>query len=201
MRSQQETLRAQVPVAQNPAKRIAGQLVWRWVNVYGSGLLAPVARRWKTQLNELAKASAGFKFLPEADHNALAGLENPAALMQTMTLFLCSPTDHARNRLRVDLTRHEFMLAGLNTDVYRANGESRLAHLWTALHFGDYLAYYLAMAMAWTRPPERLAESKSRLNGGQITNDCLIPLFPYLISKITPPAMAPRTAPAAISDK
>jgi glucose/mannose-6-phosphate isomerase len=146
MRSQQDTLRADVPVAQNPAKRMAGQLVGRWVNVYGSGILAPVARRWKSQLNELAKAGAGFEFLPEADHNALAGLENPELQMKTITLFLRAPSDHPRNHLRADFTRQGFMVAGLNTDVYNANGESRLAHLWTALHFGDYMAYYLAMA-------------------------------------------------------
>jgi len=145
MRSQQETLRAQVPLAQNPAKRMAGQLVGRWVNAYGSGSLAPVARRWKTQLNEIAKAGAGFEFLPEADHNALAGLVNPAVLMQTMTLFLRAPSDHPRNHQRMDLTRHGFMVEGLNTDDFNANGESALAHIWTALHFGDYLSYYLAM--------------------------------------------------------
>ena len=168
MRSQQETLRAQVPVALNPAKRMAGQLMGRWVNVYGSGILAPVARRWKTQINELAKAGAGFESLPEADHNALAGLENPAALMQTMTLFLRSPSDHPRNRLRADLTRHEFMLAGLNTDFYNANGESRLAHLWTALHFGDYLAYYLAMAYGMDPTPvEALQNLKAALKAAK----------------------------------
>jgi len=145
MRSQQETLRADVPVVQNPAKRMAGQLVGRWVNVYGSGNLAPVARRWKTQLNEIAKAGAGFEFLPEADHNSLAGLINPAALVQTMTLFLRAPSDHPRNHRRMDLTRHGFMVEGMNTDDFNANGESALAHIWTALHFGDYLAYYLAM--------------------------------------------------------
>lgn len=48
MRSQQETLRVDVPVAQNPAKRMAGQLMGRWVNIYGSGILAPVARRWRS---------------------------------------------------------------------------------------------------------------------------------------------------------
>jgi glucose/mannose-6-phosphate isomerase len=146
MRSQQETIRADIPVAQNPAKRMAGQLVGRWVNVYGSGMLAPVARRWKTQLNEVAKAGAGFEALPEADHNALAGLVNPSLLMQTMSLFLQAPSDHPRNRLRLDLTRQGFMVEGLNTDVYNANGESTLAHVWTALHFGDYMAYYLAMS-------------------------------------------------------
>jgi glucose/mannose-6-phosphate isomerase len=144
MRSQQETLRVDVPVSQNPAKRLAGQLAGRWVNVYAGGLLAPVARRWKGQINELAKAGAGFEFLPEADHNALAGLENPEILMQTLTLFLQSSLDHPRNRLRVDLTRQRFLRAGLNADIYTAQGNSALAHIWTALHFGDYLAYYLA---------------------------------------------------------
>ena len=153
MRSQQETLRAEVPVAQNPAKRMAGQLVGRWVNVYGSGILAPVARRWKGQVNEIAKAGAGFEYLPEADHNALAGLENPEVLMQTVTLFLRASSDHPRNHLRADLTRQGFMVAGLNTDVFNATGETPLSHIWTALHFGDYMAYYLAMAYGMDPTP------------------------------------------------
>ena len=32
-----------------------------------------------------------------------------------------------------------------NTDVYDAQGKSPLVHIWTTLHFGDYMAYYLAM--------------------------------------------------------
>jgi len=153
MRSAQDALKAGVPAAQNPAKRMAGQLVGRWVNVYGSGLLAPVARRWKGQVNELAKAGAGFEVLPEADHNALAGLENPDVLMQTTTIFLRAPSDHPRNRLRAELTRKAFVAAGLNTDVYEAKGESRLAQMWTTLHFGDYMAFYLAMAYGMDPTP------------------------------------------------
>jgi glucose/mannose-6-phosphate isomerase len=147
MKAQQENLRASVPVAKNPAKRLAGQLVGRWVNVYGSGLLAPVARRWKGQINELAKSGAGFEILPEADHNALAGIENPAALLMgnTMTLFLRSASDHPRNHLRSELTRQALLVEGLNSDVYNAAGDSPLAHLWTSIHFGDYSSYYLAM--------------------------------------------------------
>jgi glucose/mannose-6-phosphate isomerase len=147
MKKQQETLRAAVPVTRNPAKRLAGQLVGRWVNVYASGCLASVARRWKTQFNEIAKAGAGFEVLPEANHNALAGLLNPAeVLSRTTTLFLRAPSDHPRNHLRLDLTQKGFMIEGLNTDVYEAQGGSPLAHIWTTLHFGDYTAFYLAMA-------------------------------------------------------
>ena len=154
MKAQQKNLRANVPVADNPSKRMAGQLVGRWVNVYAAGFLAPVARRWKGQVNELAKAGAGFEALPEADHNALAALVNPEeTLARTITLFLRSGSDHPRNALRLDLTRRGFLAAGLNTDVYHAQGDSPLAHIWTTLHFGDYNAYYLAMAYGMDPTP------------------------------------------------
>ncbi len=160
MKAQQASLSMEVPAAHNPAKRMAGQLVGRWVNVYASGILAPVARRWKGQCNEVAKAGAGFEALPEADHNALAGLLNPAEfLAHTTTVFLRAPSDHARNRLRSELTCREFMLEGLNTEVYEAQGESPLAHLWTALHFGDYSAFYLAMAYGMNPTPVTALEN------------------------------------------
>ncbi len=146
MLHQQESIAADVPVVKNPAKRLAGQLVGRGVNVFGSGVLAPVARRWKGQLNELAKAWASFDTLPEADHNTVAGVENPELFLTQMSaIFLRAPSDHPRNRLRSELTAKAFMLAGVGTDYYLAKGEGRLAHLWSALHFGDYVAYYLAM--------------------------------------------------------
>ena len=43
----------------------------RWST--GPTLTAPVARRWKTQVNENAKLPAFFSELPEADHNEIAG--------------------------------------------------------------------------------------------------------------------------------
>jgi glucose/mannose-6-phosphate isomerase len=160
MKKQQASLRADVPVTKNPAKRLAGQLVGRWVTVIGSDYLTPVARRWKTQINELAKASAGFEFLPEADHNTLAGLLSPEeVLAHTMTLFLRAPSDHPNNRLRSDLTRQAFMVEGLNTDFYAAQGDSPLAHIWTALHFGDYMAYYLALAYSVDPTPVEVLTS------------------------------------------
>lgn len=147
MRAQQARLRADVPVVQNPAKRIAGQLMGRWVTVFGAGVLVPVARRWKSQLNELAKAWGQFDMLPETDHNTLAGILHPQEhLPRMVALFLRGPADRPRHRLRLDLTRKAFMLEGINTDYIDAQGNAPLANQWTALHFGDYTAYYLAMA-------------------------------------------------------
>jgi glucose/mannose-6-phosphate isomerase len=147
MKGLQKHLQADIPAVKNPAKRYAGQLMGRWVTIMGSGLLAPVARRWKGQLNEIAKAGANFEILPEADHNTLAGTMNPDEVLNphTMTLFLRAPSDHPRNRLRSDLTRKAFMLEGMNTDRVDGKGNTSLAHMWTLILFGDYAAYYLAM--------------------------------------------------------
>jgi len=148
MKRSQESMRPDVPAVKNPAKRYAGQLMGRWVTVMGAGILAPVARRWKTQINEIAKAGANFEFLPEADHNTLAGTVYPDEVLNphTLTMFVRAPSDHPRNRLRSDLTRKAFMLEGMNTDYIDARGKTPLAHMWSLILFGDYMAYYLAMA-------------------------------------------------------
>ena len=125
MRLQQEQFFAHVPAALNPAKRYAGQMMGRWVTIFGSGILAPVARRWKTQVNELAKAWAQYELLPEADHNTLTGVLEPQnSLPGILALFLRCPADHPRNRLRSELTRKLFMVEGINTDDIHALGEN-----------------------------------------------------------------------------
>ncbi|RMF48930.1 MAG: bifunctional phosphoglucose/phosphomannose isomerase [Anaerolineae bacterium] len=147
MRQQQAELKAEVPVVHNPAKRMAGQLYGRWVSIFGADILEPVARRWKGQISEVAKAWGQFEALPEANHNTLAGLLNPEeALMRTFALFLRAESCHPRNQKRINLTKQIMMLEGLNTDFVDARGQGRLAQQWSMLHFGDYTAYYLAIA-------------------------------------------------------
>jgi len=147
MKAQQIHLRAESPDVQNPAKRYAGQLVNRWVAVIGAEILVPVARRWKGQISEVAKAWGQFEDIPEVDHNTLAGILNPETLLSNLvTIFLRAAHTHPRNQQRIELTKQTFMLQGIGTDFYDAQGETRLANQWTALHFGDYVSYYLAMA-------------------------------------------------------
>jgi len=146
MQAQQASLKAAMPTQDNPAKQWALRLEGKWPAVFGSGALAPVARRWKGQISEIAKALAQFEFLPEANHNTLAGLHFPQALIaQTVAVFLTGSREHPRNQLRARLTRDVFQEHGLEAAVVDALGESRLAQQWTTLHLGDYIAYYLAM--------------------------------------------------------
>ncbi|RLT34555.1 MAG: hypothetical protein DWI59_06330 [Chloroflexi bacterium] len=70
-------------------------------------ILAPFARTWKPQINQLAKAGANFEITPDATHNALRPTvnPNPTFTAHTMTLFMRAPSNHSRNRLRSDLIR------------------------------------------------------------------------------------------------
>jgi len=146
MRAQQALIQASSPLNKNIAKRLAGQLYDRMIAIFGSGYMAPVARRWKGQISGLAKTWSQVEFLPEVDHTTLGGLSNPADILnKAMVLFLRAPSDHPRNRLRSDLTRRTFMVEGFNTDFVDACGDTPLSHIWSALHLGDYTAYYLAM--------------------------------------------------------
>ncbi len=154
MKAQQANFRADVPDINNPAKRMGGQLMGRWVTVYGAGLMAPVARRWKAQINENSKAAASFEVIPETNHNALQGLLQPEAQFNaSMSLFLLAAHDDKRNQKRTELTRTAVMVEGQNTDMITAVGETRMANLWTALHYGDYVSFYLSMAYGYDPTP------------------------------------------------
>ena len=140
-------LASEVTQDKNPAKKMALEIKDRWVVVMAADHLTPVARRWKGQLSEVAKAWAQFEFLPEADHNTLAGVVNPAeALAKTSAIFLNSASDHERNQLRTKITSKEFEKAGIQTIVFDAKGTGSLQNIWTTLHFGDFLAFYLAIS-------------------------------------------------------
>lgn len=163
MKLQQTDLRGDIPAVSNPSKRLAGQFVERWPVVIGAEILGPVARRWRTQIAELSKAIAQFEALPEIDHNMVAGVVAPENLFdKSMIVFLKAAAYHPRNLIRADISREILMVEGFNTDAYTAMGDTALAQQWSALHFGDYVSYYLAMAYGIDPTPVRAIEGLKR---------------------------------------
>ncbi|MDD2521428.1 MAG: bifunctional phosphoglucose/phosphomannose isomerase [Anaerolineaceae bacterium] len=146
MKAQYRQLQPESPLIENPAKRLAGQLLGRNIVVFAAGEVEVIARRWKAQINELAKALASFEGIPEMNHNTLAGLLYPDAIFEkTSAIFLRSELDHPRNQKRIDLSMQYYLQAGVMVDSVRGLGDGRLAQLWSLLQFGDYVSYYLAL--------------------------------------------------------
>ncbi len=135
----------ELPTDENEAKRLAWSIVDRLPIIEASGFLAPVARRWKTQLNENGKTTAAWEELPEATHNAVVGYPQPDTLKDhLLVLFLASADDHERNALRARLSRELLDSAGIGTEVVTVTGQSRFGQALDAIVRGDYTSTYLA---------------------------------------------------------
>src|SRR4051812_18056097 len=87
------------------AKAVARRLHGTIPVIAGSGITAPVAYRWKTQVNEMAKTHAFAHELPELDHNELVGWDGAREVGPFAAVFLDDPDLHPRVRARIDLTR------------------------------------------------------------------------------------------------
>ncbi len=163
LREQAQQFEMNIPAVQNPAKRYGMQLMGRAFVVFGAEFLAPVARRWKTQVNELAKAWAQFEELPEANHNAMAALEVPESQTNSaFAMFLVSSFYTHRNAVRMDMTRMHYMLEGVSTDFFMAQGAGKMAQQWSTLQFGDFMSYYLAIAYGIDPTPVEALEAFKR---------------------------------------
>jgi glucose/mannose-6-phosphate isomerase len=135
-----------VPTSDNPAKQLAWTLVDRWPVIEASGFLVPVARRWKTQLNENAKSSAACEEIPEATHNTVVGYPNPEPVKDHLfVVFLASALDHARNRLRAALSAAALDDAQIAHQQIAIEGENRFNQALSAIVLGDFVSAYLAV--------------------------------------------------------
>jgi glucose/mannose-6-phosphate isomerase len=111
---------------------------------YGSDLTAPVAYRWKTQVNENAKQHAFWHELPEMDHNEIVGWNPDAPGPRLSALFLQDSDQHPRERQRVELTAALIEPAAERVIRVETEGETRAARLLWAVMLGDLVSLQLA---------------------------------------------------------
>jgi len=134
------------PTERNPAKQLAWSIMDRLPIVEAAGYLAPVARRWKTQLNENGKSSAAWEELPEATHNTVVGYAQPEALRDHLfVIFLAGADDHPRNALRRSASADLLTAAHIDHQVVSAAGRGRLAQAAHAIVLGDHVSAYLGI--------------------------------------------------------
>jgi glucose/mannose-6-phosphate isomerase len=124
------------------AAEIAEQLGESIPIVVGADLTGPVARRWKTQINENAKCPTFFSELPEANHNEICGWDGDAF----SAVMLEDADQHPRLRRRFELTGEAIGSAGATVVGLETQGETRIARLLWATMLGDLVSLKLAEA-------------------------------------------------------
>ena len=137
---------------------IASQLEGTVPVVYGCDLTAPVAYRWKTQINENAKQPAFTAELPEMDHNEIVGWDTGADGGRFSAIFLEDSDQHPRERERAELTAKLIEPAAQGVIRLETEGETRTARLLWAVMLGDLISLQLAAARGVDPSPVEVIE-------------------------------------------
>ncbi len=126
------------------AAQLAEQLGDTTVVISGSDLTAPIAYRWKCELNENAKVHAFSSTLPEANHNELVGWAGAPERGPFASVLLEDRDQHPRERRRIELTAE--LIGGSAASVVRleADAETRTARLFELVLLGDLLSLEIA---------------------------------------------------------
>lgn len=146
LQTQVSQLSEDVPVRDNLAKQIALELPDKLILVYGGGPFTGMARRWKTQLNENAKAWSFFETLPELLHNSVEAFNTTSEGLPDKFVLVLRPTienDDLQSRYRV--VAELLKQSSIPNRIIDAGQGTPLAQMLSLLALGDYVSYYLAM--------------------------------------------------------
>ena len=137
------------------------------IQVAGAGLTAPVAYRWKTQINENAKLPCFSHELPELDHNELVGWQGARGLGRFSSVFLDDADLHPRVRQRIELTRGFIDADAAATFRVESIGTASVERLVSLVLLGDLVSLYLAVLRGVDPGPVEILERlKAALAGG-----------------------------------
>lgn len=150
-------------------KRLARQAFGRVASVYGAGLTAPVATRWRSQINENAKAPATEHVLPESNHNEICAWESAREVVEQTAWFLRDSDQHDRIKRRIELTAETASAHGARAEIVDTVGDSRFDRLFSSILLGDLMSLYLAVLRGVDPSPvpviENLKDSLGRPAG------------------------------------
>lgn len=166
MRALGRTIGRDAPEVSNQAKQLARRLTGRLPVFIGAEAMAPMAYRWRTQVNENGKSWAIADELPEMNHNAPVGYGLPQRIVPLLhAVLLRHASAHPRIALRIEATHDQMRRAGVDAEIVKVAGDSLLAQMLCGLVLGDFTSYYLGLLNGVEPSPvEPLIELKSYLS-------------------------------------
>jgi glucose/mannose-6-phosphate isomerase len=133
-----------VSTVDNPAKKMAHQLVGTIPVVVGYDISRPIAKRWANQFNENSKTLAFSSQLPELNHNEIVGWMKDSRSRGFSAIFL--DHDHASASMirRVKATK-DMVNRVAQVHSVSAEGKGPLAQMLSLMLVGDYVSVYLGL--------------------------------------------------------
>jgi glucose/mannose-6-phosphate isomerase len=102
--------------------------------------------RWRGQIAENAKQLAFGHVLPEMNHNELVGWNVLKDLMKhSHVVFLRDKKTHTRIAMREEITKKILSEHASGVSEVWTQGDSLLARMFSLVHLGDWMSFYLAI--------------------------------------------------------
>jgi glucose/mannose-6-phosphate isomerase len=158
LKEEVKSLFPDISTKNNPAKKMALELVGSSVVIYSGPFLAPAAYKWKININENAKTVAWQGTLPEFNHNEFLGWTSHPIEKPYKIVDLRSNLDHLRVQKRFEVT--ERLLSGRRPapEVIEVKGDTPLKQLLWTIQLGDFTSLYLAILNGLNPTPVDLIE-------------------------------------------
>ncbi len=114
--------------------------------VYASERLKYLAHIWKIAFNENAKTLAFWNYLPEINHNEIAGYENhDLSLYKFIFLFLQNKKEMPLIKKRRKITASLLEQKHIQTEFINLQGKNILEKIFNNIILSDWTTYYLAL--------------------------------------------------------
>jgi glucose/mannose-6-phosphate isomerase len=140
------------------AKEVARGLHGSAPVIMGAGLTAPIAYRWKTQINENAKQPSFSHELPELDHNELEGWEGAPEVGRFSSVFLDDSDAHPRVKARIELTERLIASSAVASFRLETRGQTTIERVISLVLLGDLVSLYMAVLRGVDPGPVKLIE-------------------------------------------
>jgi glucose/mannose-6-phosphate isomerase len=155
-----------IPEENNLAKQLAIKLNGMIPQIYGWGVYAPIALRWRHQFNENSKLIARTDIAPDCNHNDIVGWSaNPeVSKLFTCILFRDKDEESLDMTVRLNFMRDLFHnVAGSIVEV-TPKGKSQMAKMMYLMCLGDFTSCYLAIKRGIDPSPvDIIQELKKRI--------------------------------------
>jgi len=155
-----------IPTEDNPAKKLALELLETTPIIYGFRQYQSIAHRLKTQFNENSKVPSKHDVFPELNHNETVGWEAPETLTKNYSIILIrDPDEPPEIRRRIETTNSLAFHKAKKVLEIHARGEKKLAKMFSVLRIGDFASVYLAILQGIDPTPVKIIDEVKRALG------------------------------------
>lgn len=142
IRSSIDLLKSETENIKSIAKEMAAKLNGKINIIYTTDRTAPVALRFKQQVNENVKALCWEHVLPEMNHNELVGWtkEND----NLAVIYFRTADDYPRNQTRIEINKTIIAKYCKNIFEVFAKGNNQVEQSIYLVHLGDWISWYMS---------------------------------------------------------